>query len=64
MYTQKAWKPNEDAIPDLLFKENATLAKVKRSSNVTSSFIVLHQHNSTSNVTLVNANQSVGQQQN
>jgi hypothetical protein len=22
VYTQKQWKPNEDAIPDVLFKEN------------------------------------------
>ena len=51
--TKQTWKPNEDAIPDLLFKENATLAKIKKSTNVTSSFVVLLQHNSTRNITVV-----------
>ena len=57
VYTQKHWKPNESAVPDLLFKENATLARIKQPGNVTldllnstkeqvSEVLVLHQNSS------------------
>lgn len=57
VYTQKHWKPNESAVPDLLFKENATLARIKQPGNVTldmlnstkeqvSEVLVLHKNSS------------------
>lgn len=33
VYTQKKWQPNEDEVPDLLFKESPTLAKLSLPKN-------------------------------
>ena len=30
VYTEMKWKPNEDAIPDLIFKDKTEVAKIKK----------------------------------
>ena len=54
VYTQKQWKPNEDAIPDLLFKENKTLAKIRQPKNAT--FLIVNNTK--------NSNDSLSQHEN